>query len=43
MTNKKITHYNMDAIDSENAIINIIFGERSNGKTYCLLNMALEN
>ena len=34
MTNKKITHYNMDAIDRENAIINIIFGERSNGKSY---------
>ena len=34
MTNKKITHYNMDAIDAENATINIIFGERSNGKSY---------
>lgn len=34
MSNKKITHYNMDMIDSENAIINIIFGERSNGKSY---------
>lgn len=34
MTNKKITHYNLDAIDAEDAIINIIFGERSNGKSY---------
>ena len=34
MTNKKITHYNMDVIDAENATINIIFGERSNGKSY---------
>ena len=34
MTNKKITHYNMDSIDKQNAIINIIFGERSNGKSY---------
>lgn len=34
MGNKKITHYNLDQIDQENAIINIIFGERSNGKSY---------
>lgn len=34
MSNKKIVHYNMDAIDAQNAIINIIFGERSNGKSY---------
>ena len=30
----KILHYNIDNIDKENAIINIIFGERSNGKSY---------
>lgn len=34
MGNKKITHYNLDQIDNQNAIINIIFGERSNGKSY---------
>lgn len=27
-------HYNLDNIDSENALINIIWGERSNGKSY---------
>lgn len=30
----KILHYNLDEIDKENAIINIIYGERSNGKSY---------
>lgn len=34
MSNKKIVHYNMDKIDSENADINLIYGERSNGKSY---------
>lgn len=34
MSNKKITHYNMDNIDAENADINLIYGERSNGKSY---------
>lgn len=34
MANKKIVHYNMDKIDSENADFNIIYGERSNGKSY---------
>ena len=34
MSNKKLTHYNMDQIAKENAIINIIYGERSNGKSY---------
>lgn len=27
-------HYNLDSIDSRNALINIIWGERSNGKSY---------
>lgn len=36
MSNKKITHYNMDKIESENADFNIIYGERSNGKSYQL-------
>ena len=30
----KTYHYNMDNIDSKNALINIIWGERSNGKSY---------
>lgn len=30
----KIIHYSIDNIDKENAIINIIYGERSNGKSY---------
>ena len=34
MSNKKTTHYNMDAIDKENALFNLIYGERSNGKSY---------
>lgn len=35
MSNKKIIkHYNMDKIDSENANFNLIYGERSNGKSY---------
>ena len=32
----KIVHYNMDNIDHEGANINIIYGERSNGKSYQL-------
>lgn len=31
---QKIIHYNLDPIDNINAIINIIFGERSSGKSY---------
>lgn len=30
----KIIHYSIDNIDKENAIINLIWGERSNGKSY---------
>ena len=30
----KIVHYSIDNIDKENAIINLILGERSNGKSY---------
>ena len=30
----KTIHYSIDNIDKENAIINIIYGERSNGKSY---------
>ena len=34
MSNKKIIHYNIDEIDKINARINLIYGERSNGKSY---------
>ena len=34
MSKKEIVHYNLDNIDKEDAIINIIYGERSNGKSY---------
>ena len=34
MSNTKIIHYNMDKIDSLGADFNIIYGERSNGKSY---------
>lgn len=34
MSNKKIVYYNLDKIDSYNAQINLIYGERSNGKSY---------
>ncbi len=31
---KKIVHYNLDSIDKEGATINLIWGERSNGKSF---------
>lgn len=34
MANKKQIHYNMDEIDKIGARINLIYGERSNGKSY---------
>ena len=34
MSNQKIVYYNLDNIEKENAQINLIFGERSNGKSY---------
>ena len=34
MGNKKEVHYNLDTIDKEGALFNIIYGERSNGKSY---------
>lgn len=36
-------YYNTAKIDKKNATYNIIFGERSNGKTYALLKKALTN
>lgn len=35
--------YNTSKIDRKNATYNVIFGERSNGKTYALLKKALQN
>lgn len=34
MSKQDKIHYNLDNIDKENALINIIWGERSNGKSY---------
>ena len=34
MSNQKIVYYNLDNIDKENANFNLIYGERSNGKSY---------
>ena len=34
MSKEDKIHYNIDNIDKENALINIIWGERSNGKSY---------
>lgn len=34
---KKNKYYSLDRINKENAIYNVIFGERSNGKTYSVL------
>lgn len=34
MSNKKINHYSIDNIEKEGALFNIIYGERSNGKSY---------
>lgn len=33
---KTIVHYSIDNIDKEDAIINLIYGERSNGKSYAV-------
>lgn len=40
--NKKTKFYSLDNILANNAIYNIIIGERSNGKTYACLKYALE-
>ena len=34
MANKKKTHYNIDMIDSKGCLYNLIFGSRSDGKSY---------
>ena len=35
---EKSNYYSLDKILSKNAQYNLIFGERSNGKTYAVLN-----
>ena len=37
MNNKKINYYNLDDILNTKSSYNVIFGERSNGKTYAVL------
>lgn len=39
----KMKYYSLKKINSKNATYNIIFGERSNGKTYACLNQVLNN
>lgn len=34
MSNKKKTHYNIDALDSKGCLYNLAFGSRSDGKSY---------
>lgn len=43
MKKEKINYYSLDRILKENADYNIIFGERSNGKTTAVLRYALED
>ena len=40
---KKQKFYSLDNILSHNATYNVIFGERSNGKTYSVLELGLKN
>lgn len=43
MTNRKFNYYSLKRINSKKAVYNVIFGERSNGKTYAVLYQALVN
>lgn len=43
MTKNKFHYYSLKNIQRKNATYNVIFGERSNGKTYAVLKQALEN
>lgn len=36
MANQKIVYYNLDELDNQNAQFNLLYGERSNGKSYQL-------
>lgn len=40
---RKFNYYSLNNIQKKNATYNVIFGERSNGKTYAVLKLALEN
>ena len=40
---KKFKYYSLKNIQQKDATYNVIFGERSNGKTYAVLKQALEN
>lgn len=42
MKKQKILYYRLDSILEKNAHYNMIFGERSNGKTYAVIEYALE-
>ena len=42
MSEKKTSFYNPKNIINKNAVYNVIFGERSNGKTYSILKYGLE-
>ena len=43
MSKKKFKYYSLKNIQRKDATYNVIFGERSNGKTYAVLKQALEN
>lgn len=40
---KNFKYYSLKNIQRKDATYNVIFGERSNGKTYAVLKQALEN
>lgn len=43
MVNKKVKYYELNNIKRKNATYNVIFGERSNGKTYAVLTEVVKN
>lgn len=43
MATKKFKYYSLDNIEKKNAHYNVIFGERSNGKTYAVLEKMVRN
>ena len=43
MAKPKYKYYTLDKIDQRNAHYNVIFGERTNGKTYAVLQRIVEN
>lgn len=38
---QKLKYYSLDNILKKNCVYNVIFGERSNGKTYAVLKLSL--